>query len=427
MAVRNVLFIHRNFPAQFRHIAAFLARDARYRVFAFGSDTARPIAGVKLYRYAVPPDAEASAALAHPFSRRFDMECWRAEQVMYLAHQLKAEGVSPDVVFVHPGWGEALPLRVLFPGARISVFCEFYYRAAGADVGFDQEFPQLGIDGLVRVHLRNAASLLSLTDADVGVAPTLWQRSGFPPALHSKIEVIHDGIDVAEVRPDETASIILPSGRRLRAGDEVVTFVSRNLEPYRGYHIFMRALPAILRARPNAQVLVVGGSEVSYGAQPPPGRSWAQIFRDEIAGRIDAGAVHFLGTLARADYLKILQISMAHVYLTYPFVLSWSMLEAMAAGCLVVGSDTPPVTEVIEHRVTGLLVPFFSPDALAETVVAALSRPRDHQALRHRARELVRERYALQNVVLPAHHALVERLAWGAASRGPATGSLDRL
>lgn len=395
----DILFVHRNFPAQFRHLAAYLAEDPYYRIFAIGSQHARKLTGTNVSKYRA---SERSVAGAHPFARRFEIESRRAEQVLYAATHLKHSGVVPAVIFFHPGWGEHLALRDVFPAAKMVSYCEFYYRSSGADTGFDPEFPALGLDGLVRLRARNAGALLGLIDSDVGVAPTRWQRSLFPPALRSKIQVVHDGIDVEAASPNPNAEFVLPDrGTVIHAGEEIVTFVNRNLEPYRGYHIFMRALPQILAARPNARVLIVGNNQVSYGAPPPAGQTWKQIFLSEVADQLDLNRVTFCGTLPYDRFLSMLQVSRVHVYLTYPFVLSWSMLEAMACGCLIVGSDTAPVREVITHEKNGLLVPFFSPRQLANTVIAAAERPERYCDLRKAARRTVVEQFDLKRICLP--------------------------
>jgi glycosyltransferase involved in cell wall biosynthesis len=222
--------------------------------------------------------------------------------------------------------------------------------------------------------------------------------------------VVFDGIDTTVVRPDATASVMV-AGKTLRAGDEVLTFINRNLEPYRGYHRFMRALPRIMRERPNATVLVVGGEDVSYGAAPPPGKTWKQIFLDEVKDQIDPARLHFLGRISYASYLRVLQVSACHVYLSYPFVLGWSCIEAMSAGCAVIGSATPPVQEVIEHGKNGLLVDFFDTDALAKTVVAVLAKPAAYEHLRHAARETAVARYDLATICLPQQLQLIDKLA----------------
>ena len=261
----------------------------------------------------------------------------------------------------------------------------------------------------MQVRARNTAMTLALLDADRGVAPTRWQASRFPDDLRAKIDVIHEGIDTDLLHPSPRAEVRLRrDGVVLRPGDEVITFVNRNLEPHRGYHIFMRALPAILARRPKARVVIVGGDGASYGPPPPGGGSWKQLFLDEVQGSLDMARVHFVGRVAHGTLLQLLQISAAHVYLTYPFVLSWSMLDAMSAGALVIGSRTPPVEEVIKSGRNGVLVDFFDVDGLADAVVDALANPEAYRAMRAAARQTVMERYDLRRVCLPAWMRLLE-------------------
>jgi glycosyltransferase involved in cell wall biosynthesis len=388
----KVLFVHNAYPSQFIHLANALAREVE--VAAIGSSTgAFQSESIQFLRYNVP-DKNLSAA--HPFARRFEAECRRAEQVIYAASALKASGFNPDITVVHPGWGESLPVRDLFPYTKLVVYCEYFYKANGADFGFDLEFSPTSVDSHVRVHLYNAASLLAMVQADKLFSPTVWQRSLFPQPFQEMIEVLHEGIDTEVAKPDARAEVALASGR-LTASQEVITYVARNLEPYRGYHVFMRALPAVLRERPKAHVLIVGGSGVSYGASTPAGQSWKDVFMGEVADNLDLDRVHFAGVLSYNEYLKVLQISSVHVYLTYPFILSWSMLEAMSAACLVIGSDTPPVAEVIQHGANGLLTPFLEPEALAECIVGCLAKPENFRHLRTAARQTVLEKYSLQH------------------------------
>ena len=393
----NVLFIHNNFPAQYRHIATALARDPQIRVVAVAAATARELTGVATLKYAL---ADGDVAATHPFARRFDLECRRAEQVLYALSSLTASGFKPDVILAHPGWGETLPLRTVFPQARIILYCEFFYAQNGRDVGFDPEFPQTGADGHVALHLKNASSLLALTESDCGVSPTAWQRSTFPQEFQARIRVIHEGVNVNHVKPAPDATVRLKSGRTLRRSDEVVTFVARNLEPLRGYHVFMRALPKMMAARPNAQFLVIGGDGVSYGAAAPAETTWKSLFLAEVEARIDRRRLHFTGPSPYRHYLSALQISSAHIYLTYPFVLSWSLVEALSAGCLIIGSDTAPVREVIDGE-NGILTPFFDSGALADRVIEALEHPRRFEAMRARARQTALDRFDLERLCLP--------------------------
>jgi glycosyltransferase involved in cell wall biosynthesis len=411
----KLLFVHNNFPAQFRNLATALAGDARVHMAAIGSETARAMPGVPLYRYA----GAAPHAPAHSFSRRFDGETRRAEQVLYAATRLANEGFTPDLILVHPGWGENLPLRAVFPRAKIVVYCEYYYRAEGGDVGFDPEFPSIGVDGAVALDCKNASTLLALASCDAALSPTRWQKSTFPKDFQHKIAVIHEGVDTDLFAPDPGALLNLGDGLRLTASDEIVTYSARSLEPIRGFHSFMRALPRVLAARPRARIVIVGDDGVSYGVPPRKHPTWKAALLDELKGRIDERRVLFLGRLPYADYLRVLQISSAHVYLTYPFVLSWSLLEAMSVGCLVIGSDTAPVREMIDGD-NGLLAPMFDPAALADAIVGALADPNAHAIRRVRARNFVRDKFDARGVCTP------ELIAWigtfmGQAATAPAS------
>jgi glycosyltransferase involved in cell wall biosynthesis len=393
----NVLFVHNNFPAQFRNIATVLARETDVKIAAIGSATARSLPSVKLLRYALE---DADVSHTHPFARRFDLECRRAEQVLYGLSGLSASGFVPDVILAHPGWGETLPLRTVFPNARLLVYCEFFY-GQGRDFDFDPEFPLAGVDGHIGLQLKNAATLLALADCDMGISPTNWQRSTFPRHYQDKIEVVHEGIDTDLVAPNPNARLLLPNGQYLRSSDEVVTFVVRNMEPLRGYHIFMRALPEIMRRRPKAQIVVIGNDGLSYGMAAPFGRSWKEVYLEEVKKRIDLNRLHFLGRTEYSTFLQAIQISSVHVYLTYPFVLSWSALEAMSAGCVVIGSDTPPVREVIASGETGLIVSFFDHQQLSERVVEVLQDPRRHAPLRKAARRHIVENFDAKRICIP--------------------------
>jgi glycosyltransferase involved in cell wall biosynthesis len=395
--MKKILFVHNNFPAQFRHLTEILANRPDVQLAAIGTKTARRMPGVKLMRYSV---GDPNVAATHPFARRFDLECRRAEEVLYAASSLVAGGFVPDVVFGHPGWGETLPLRSVFPKARHVTYCEMFYRAEGEDRGFDLEFPQTGVDGDVGLRVKNAATLLALVDCDSAVSPTFWQRSTYPDEFKPKIKIIHEGVDVDLAKPSATAKFRLPSGLTLSKKDEVVTYVARCFEPVRGFHIFMRALPRILAERPHAQIVLVGGEGHPYGATPPEGETWKTLFFKEIAGRVDQSRIHFVGHLGHDEFLQVLQISSAHIYFTYPFVLSWSLVEAMSTGCLVIASATPPVEEVVNSE-NGILVPFFDVEQLADRVVEALAYPRRFKAMRAQARATAMKDFDLRRVCLP--------------------------
>ncbi len=394
--------------AQFKHLAPALAAQSRHRVAFLTCRAGIELPGVRSVVYDAPKPA---GAATHHYVRQFEASVRHGQQAVRAMLDLKREGFDPAVVIGHPGWGEMLFVKDVFPRAAVISYAEFYYSGHGADVGFDPDEPAT-IDTVCRTRARNAHLLLSLEMADFGLAPTEWQRSRHPRELLPKIRTIFDGIDTKIVRPDAAARFAIPGGGELSAADEVVTYVARNLEPYRGYPSFIRAVPAILAARPAARIVIVGGDEVSYGKAPTGGGTWRAAMHAEIP--LDtpeyAGRVHFCGRLPYGRYLSLLRISSAHVYLTVPFVLSWSCVEALATGCLVIGSDTPPVREVIDPGVNGLLVPMFDPAAIAARTVEALAARQQLLPLRRAARAMAIDRYALDRC-LPKQLDLVHRAA----------------
>lgn len=395
------LFVHQNFPGQFRHLARSLADSTQHQVVALGEAARlkqRPPIHPRIRTIGYSPH-EGSKPETHHYIRDFEGHVRRGQSVARALLALRGQGFVPDVVVAHPGWGEALFLKDVFPTARLIVLCEYYYHASGGDIGFDPEFPT-DLDIQLKARTRNATQLLSLVAADDGVSPTAWQHGRYPAEFHDKIRVMHEGIDTAFVRPEPDASLEI-SGRRFTRSDEIITYVARNLEPYRGFHVFMRALPELLKKRPVAQVLVLGGDEVSYGRRLPKGETYRKRYSDELGDRVDWSRVHFLGSLPYQDYLRVLQISSCHVYLTYPFVLSWSMLEAMSAGCALVASSTAPVTEVIRDGHNGHLVDFFDAESLISRIAETLEDPVGTRRLRGQARLDVVARFDLQTVCLP--------------------------
>lgn len=397
----KILFIHQNFPGQFLRLApALAARGHEVMALTDEANTRPRILRTVCYR---KPEAPEVAGLARTYAQM----CDRGQRVARACAALDAEGYRPDVIFGHGGWGETLFLRDVWPDARILTYAELLYRSTGLDAGFDPEFQTNSLAARNSTTARKAHLLMAVADADAGLAPTEFQAATFPEPLRRKLEVIHDGVDCDLLRPDPVAALTLPDGRVLRPGDEVLSFVNRNLEPYRGYHVFMRALPDILAARPQAQVVIVGGDGQSYGAKPADG-TWKQRFWDEVKGRLDPARVHFTGHLAYDQFVALMKVTRVHAYLTYPFVLSWSMIEAMAAGALVVGSDTPPVAEVIRDGINGRLVPFFDIAGWSRVLTAALADPDGHLALRQAARTTALERYDIRTC-LPRLIDFVER------------------
>ncbi len=405
----NYLFIHQNFPGQYKNIVRHLV-DRGDRVVFLSQPNENRIAGVRLLTYR--PARPVTAGIHH-YIRDYEAAILNGQAVFRTCMALKARGFRPDIVVGHAGWGEMSFVKDVWPDVPVLGYFEFYYRLADSDVGFDPASPATIDDG-PRLRAKNSITALALDSVDWGQTPTCWQWSRFPAHARSRITVLHEGIDTALVRPDPAAMFALPEvGIGFRPGAPVVTYLARGLEPYRGFPSFMRALPAVLRRRPDAHVLIAGQDEVFYGRRHPSGRSHREAMLDELGDRIDRNRVHFLGRISYERHLSLLAVSAVHVYLTYPFVLSWSMLEAMSAGCLVVGSATPPVAEVITEGETGLLADFHDPAAIAERILEGLADPGRFAGVRRAARTLIMERYDFRSVVLPRYEALLSALIRG--------------
>jgi glycosyltransferase involved in cell wall biosynthesis len=363
----RVLVIHQNFPGQFGHLTRTWASRPGWDVRALGSESAPGLPGFnQLLRYKL---ARKPNPQQHPYLRQMEAATLHGQAAVRAMLQLKQKGFTPDVIVAHPGWGETLYAKDVFPNARLVHLCEWYYNAEGADLNFDPEFP-LNLDDRARIRTWNALHTLNLTNCDAAISPTHWQKSRHPEIFQSKIAVQHEGIDTEALGPDPNASITTPSGVVLKAGDPVITYVARNLEPYRGFHNFMRALERIQKEHKTCHAVILGGDNVSYGRKPNDAPNWREQMLREV--KLDPTRTHFMGRLPYTKYIRVLQVSAAHVYLSYPFVLSWSLLEAMACGAPLIGSNTAPVREVIRDGVNGRLVEFFDAQALTQITVEAL-------------------------------------------------------
>ena len=416
----NILFIHQNFPGQFKFLAPALVKMGHH-VVAMTMQKIEAVAwqGVQIVPYT---STKSSTPRIHPWVGDFETKTIRAEACFRAALEMKTDGFTPEIIVAHHGWGESLFLKEVWPLAKLGIYCEFFSQSHGTDVNFDPEFPSPDPGEACRVQLKNLNNLLHFEVADAGISPTHWQASTFPEPFKNQITVIHDGIDTNAVAPNPAVSLTLKKANGedlvLTRNDEVITFVNRNLEPYRGYHTFMRALPDLLRQKPNARVLMVGGDDVSYGTRPDEKKygssKWKDVFINEVRAQIsdhDWQRVHFLGHIPYQFFIPLLQLSTVHVYLTYPFVLSWSLLEAMSVGCAIVASDTQPLKEAVIHNETGLLVSFFDPSALVENVVQLLNNPSERQRLGENARKFAQRNYDLQKVCLPRQIEWVTNLA----------------
>jgi glycosyltransferase involved in cell wall biosynthesis len=419
----RILFVHQNFPGQFKHLAPELVKHGHQVVAtSMRRDLPKFWNGVHIVRYQA---ARSSSKEIHPWVSDVETKVIRGEAFFRLALKLRDRGFEPDLIIAHPGWGETLFVKDVWPRAKLAIYCEFFYRTHGADSNFDPEFPLTDPGDPCRIRLKNVNNILHFDLADAAISPTHWQASTFPEPFRGKIRVIHDGVDTTQLGPDPDARVTLtrepvpgsaadaPRNVTLSREDEVLTFVNRNLEPYRGFHTFMRLLPGLLAARPHLQVVVVGGNGVSYGSSPRGGVTWKEFMLREMGHKVrpsDWDRVHFTGKVPYPDFVRLLQVSTVHLYLTYPFVLSWSLIEAMSCCCAIVASDTPPLREVIEDDVTGQLVDFFDTTRMLDRMLGLLDDPALRRRLGDRARQKALAGYDLHTHCLPAQVQWVENL-----------------
>ena len=415
----RILFVHQNFPGQYLHIVQRLAQQGQHQLVALGInslDRNRSLPkNLQYFRYELN---RGNSKDLHPLLTETESKVIRADACVRAAEELKKKGFEPDLICAHPGWGEPLFLKSVWPDAPLLCYQEFYYNSHGFDTNFDDEFEGAkGWQEFARFMMKNVYLNLALEQSDWNVSPTHFQASSFPEHWRRRISVIHDGVDTRKAAPNPApAPLRLPDGTVLEKGQPIVTFVNRSLEPYRGCHTFIRSIPELQRLYPEARVVVVGQTKgVSYGSACPEGE-WKDRFLAEIQGQYDPSRVHFTGALPYSQFIPLLQLSACHVYLTYPFVMSWSLLEAMACGCAVVGSNTAPVREAIRHGHNGLLVDFFSPADLAAAVAELLQDRERAVTFGQAARRTVEATYDLDTCVT-RQVALMDLVASGCISR----------
>ncbi len=400
------LFVHQNFPGQYLHIVRHLVASKQHDVVFITEPNGNRIPGVQTVPYPKPRSATAEA---HVAARELDAAVRRAEVVGHTAANLKQLGFEPDIIIGHHGWGELLNIGDVWPNAPLLGYLEFYYCIDGIDVGFDPEFPTNPADH-PRIRAKNAVNLLALNLGAHAQTPTRWQLSTYPDWAHSRITLLPEGVnlDVCKPSPQARRRNLTIGGTVIKPNERLVTYVARDLEPYRGFHVMMRAIPHLLRARKDLRVVLVGADGISYG-MPPMDGTWRQTMLAELGDSIDPTRVLFPGRLEYASYVALLQRSDAHVYLTYPFVASWSLREALAAGCVVIGSDTPTVSEFVTHEQNGLLVSFFDPKGLANAVLRVLEDAPLSRRLREAARRYADKHLAMADYIA-AYEALIAQL-----------------
>ncbi|GAB2203770.1 glycosyltransferase family 4 protein [Roseibium sp. ROS1] len=408
----HIVFVHRHGPGQFVHLARRLIADG-WTATLICESLDRPVPGLRVLRYA-GDTRQAGNAGGRPSVPYIEA----GRKVADILHKLDLNGHKPDIVMGHIGWGGMMFVKDALPDVPAIGFCEYYFQPQGGDVGFAPS-DEMSLQQRQTMRLRNAIQLSTLDQLDAGISPTAWQKSRYPEEYRSKILVQHEGIDTTRARPDAMAGFRLPDGRHLTAGDPVVTFAARDLEPYRGFPQFMQAAALVARENPEARFVVAGGDGVSYGRAPSRGDTWRNRLLQETG--LPPDRIHFLGQIPHKDLLSLFQVSAAHVYLTYPFVLSWSFLEAMACEAPVIASKTAPVQEVVRDGVNGRLVEFWDTKAIAAEVCSALQSPAERQAMRRAARRTVVARYELSACVLRLQ-ALLSKLPNRSAQRQPRLG-----
>ncbi len=393
----KILFLHSNFPAQFRHLAVNLAQDGNNRV-VFGT-TRKEGQIPEVYKFIYTPSRKPHKE-THHYVKPMENAVLQGQAVYRALDKLKKDGFYPDVVYGHSGWGPTMFIKDIFPQAKLLCYFEWFYNADGSDVGFDPDEP-VSSDDRLRIRIKNTPILTDLYSCDGGLCPTFWQLSQFPKEYHHKLKILHDGIDTQYFSPLKKEKLILPFiGADLSEAEEIVTYVSRGMEPYRGFPQFMETVSLLQKRRKKCHIVIVGEDRVAYGRQLPAGKTYKKLMLNKF--NFDLSRLHFTGRLPYPQYLQVLRASSVHVYLTRPFVLSWSMLEAMSSGCLVIASDTPPVTEVIEDGVNGILVDFFSPKDIVGKIECALDNPDRMELLKINARKTIQEKYSLSDL-LPKH------------------------
>ncbi len=399
----NILFLHRNFPAQFRHIAQEMAKDPNNKVVFITNNDKLQLPNINKIIYKLRREVPKNC---HRYLRFYEESIIHGQATAEAALALKNQGFKPDVIFGHT-WGNTMFMKAIFPDVPLLCYFEWFYNPEGADVGFDGK--QLNEDGRAKLRCKNSHLLVDLYSCDAGISPTNFQKSQFPKEFHHKIKVLHDGVDTDFCRPNKDAKFLIKDKNiELSAKDEVITYATRGMEAYRGFPEFMRAVEKLLKKRPNAQVIIAGEDRICYGPKLS-GTTFKEMMLKELSD-LDMNRVHFVGGLPFNEYVKLLQISSAHVYLTYPFVLSWSMLDAMSVGCCIVASNTEPVLEFMKDNYNALFVDFYDVDGLVKKVEYALDNKDKMQEIRHNARKTIVENYALKDL-LPQHIEYLKSLA----------------
>lgn len=389
----HILFVHQNFPAQFGHVAVHLARKG-YRCTCISAATPPKVPGIEVLQY---QQRSGAREVNHYCSRTFENQVW-SSHALYETLE-KRPDIQPDLIVAHSGYVSPLFLRELYPRTPQVGYFEFFYQPHDSEMDFrDDLYVQPALD-FMRCRARNAQLLLDLHNCDAGYCPTEYQRSVMPPEYHPKLRAIFDGIDTEIWKrdfnpPRRYNDLTLPLGAK------IVTYVSRGFESKRGFDIFLQTADQICKARADVHVVVVGEDRVVYGNDGviTGNKTFKEWCIDKY--RPDLSRIHFIGRLPPVQLSQLLSLSDLHIYLTAPFVLSWSLLNAMSCGCPILASDTGPVRDVIQENQTGWLSDFFRVDQFTEKALHVLASPERSRQLGENCRELITSRYSL-SVCLP--------------------------
>ncbi|MBE7704899.1 MAG: glycosyltransferase [Cyanobacteria bacterium SIG29] len=392
----NILFLHRNFPAQFRHIAPALASNPNNKVVFITNNQTLQLNNITKINYRLKREVPKDC---HRYLRFYEECVNHGQAVAEAAIYLKEQGFKPDVIYGHT-WGQTMFMKDVFPDVPLLCYFEWFYDKYNGEMGFDGK--QLSIDDYAKLRTKNAHLLIDLYSCDAGICPTNFQKKQFPKEFYDKIKVLHDGIDTEFCKPNEDVEFM-----GFTRKDEVITYATRGMEAYRGFPEFMQAVEILLKKRPNLHVLIGGEDRVCYGPQLVD-TTYKKMMLEKLD--LDLNRVHFVGALPLNEYVKLLQVTSCHIYLTYPFVASWSLLDAMSCACPIVASSTEPVKEFIEDGKQGLLFDFYNIEEQVSKIEYVLENKHSLDEMRNNARQTIIDNYNLADL-LPKHIDYINSLA----------------
>lgn len=336
---KRILFLHPNFPAQFRHLASAAAACGHDARFLCQTHYGRTLPGVQRLTLKGSCSHEQLNALGGDLLER---SAALANQYQLGLSNLEESGWQPDVVISHSGWGCGLHVREVWPHCRHIAYLEWWFDPQSDFLNYDPHNQDLNLSRQQgkKLWLRNQSLALELVTADAIVAPTQWQARQLPPLLKERCFVIHDGIDLDRFKPE-------PKKRQI--DQVVVTYGTRGMEPMRAFPQFILGILPLLNKNTHIQVQIAGEDGIYYGGRPPQTHStWGKWAKHQLSESGLSQRVEWLGHLGPDQYTAWLQRSDCHVHLTHPFVASWSLLEALACQCPMVVSDVEPVRELCE-------------------------------------------------------------------------------